>query len=65
MRPNFYKADIVSIKDYLKNVDWNEMDWLDTENFSWVRSFNVLKNMYLLKEQMLSLKNQNGWTSIV
>ena len=34
MRPKFYKADYVSIKNYLKNVDWNEMDGLDTED-SW------------------------------
>ena len=33
MRANFYKADYVSIKDYLKKVDWNEKDRLATENF--------------------------------
>ena len=69
MRPNFYKADYVSIKDYLKNVDWNDMDGLDTDN-SWKFfmskvNYCIEKNMYLSKEQMLSLKNQNGWTSIV
>ena len=33
-RPNFYKADYVSIKDYLQNVDWSEMSGMDSEN-SW------------------------------
>ena len=34
VRPNFYKADYVSIKDYLQNVDWSEMSGMDSEN-SW------------------------------
>ena len=48
-RPNFYKADYVSIKDYLKNVDWNEMDGLDTEN-SW--KFFMSKVNYCIEKHV-------------
>ena len=30
MRRFFYKADYVSFKEYLKNVDWSEIEGLDT-----------------------------------
>ena len=57
MRPNFYKADYVSIKDYLKNVDWNEMDGLDTEN-SW--NFFMSKVNYCIEKHVgLPVKRAN------
>ena len=41
-RPDFYKADYRSIREYLQNVEWNEMSDLDTEN-SWNFFINRVK----------------------
>ena len=41
-RPDLDKADYRSIREYLQNVEWNEMSDLDTENF-WNFFMNKVK----------------------
>ena len=41
-RPDFYKADYRSIRDFLQNVEWNNMSDLDTE-ISWNFFMNKVK----------------------
>ena len=43
-RPNFYKADYRFIKEYLSQVNWSEMNGLNTED-SWnflLKKFNIV-----------------------
>ena len=49
MRPNFYKADYNSIRDYLKTVEWNEMYELNTED-SW--KFFMTKINYCIEKHV-------------
>lgn len=54
-RPNFFKANYQLIKDYLRQVDWNEMNDMNTEE-SW--NFLMQKINFCI-EQYVPLKQSN------